>query len=45
LTTNTAPYLYHSEYLKILFNLNIDQNKKEDFFNEFIRLDVKKAIA
>lgn len=43
--TVEAPFLYHSEYLKILFVLNIDNSKREDFLNEFINNDIKKAVS
>ncbi len=43
--TVEAPFLYHSEYLKILFVLNIDNNKHEEFLNEYIRNDIKKAVS
>lgn len=39
-----APFLYHSEYLKILFTLNIAEDKREDFLKEFITDDIQEAI-
>ncbi len=33
ITIAEAPFLYHREYLNILFNLNIADEKKEDFIN------------
>lgn len=44
ITTINAPYLYHSEYLKILYHLNIAKDKREDFLNEFIEDDIKKVV-
>jgi len=41
----SAPYDYHQEYLKILFYLNIDQNKKEEFLIKYIRPEIKKAVT
>ena len=45
ITTINAPYLYHTEYLKILFHTNINQNKKEDFINEYISDNIKKVVS
>jgi hypothetical protein len=33
-----APFLYHKEYLVILFNLNISEEKKEEFISNSIEL-------
>ena len=44
INTINAPYLYHKEYLKILFHTNIDQSKKQEFLSEFINDDLKKAV-
>ena len=38
-----APYLYHKEYLKILYSLNIADNKKQDFLNKYIDIKIKKV--
>lgn len=44
ITTISAPYLYHQEYLKILFYLNVDQNKKQEFLTEYIKPEIRQAI-
>ncbi|MFK7780632.1 MAG: hypothetical protein QM490_05890, partial [Candidatus Gracilibacteria bacterium] len=44
ITTTDASFLYHPEYLKILFHTNIDENKREDFLNEFIDDEIKTAV-
>ena len=44
LATVEAPYAYHVEYLKILFVLNIDNSKHQEFLNEYINDDIKKAV-
>jgi hypothetical protein len=31
MTVAEAPFVFHHEYLEILFNLNILENKREDF--------------
>lgn len=43
--TIAAPFVYHSEYLKILYALNIYNTKKEAFLNEYINDDIKKAVS
>ena len=40
-----APFAYHNEYLKILFVLNIDNSKHQQFLNEYINDDIKKAVS
>jgi len=45
LTTVEAPFAYHAEYLKILFVLNIDNSKQEEFLDEYINDDIKKAVS
>lgn len=40
-----APFLYHWDYLKILFELNISNNKKSDFIDEALSNDIKDLIA
>ncbi|MDP2396530.1 MAG: hypothetical protein Q8S84_05695 [bacterium] len=40
-----APYKYHQEYFKILFYLNIDQSKREEFLKKFITDDIQKAVV
>ena len=42
--TIDAPFAYHNEYLKILFDLNIDKSKQEEFLNEYLTKDIKKAV-
>jgi len=39
-----APFLYHNDYLKILFELNISESKQEDFINNSVSDDIKKLI-
>lgn len=39
--TLNAPYLYHQEYLEMLFHLNIDQSKKEEFLVKYINSDIR----
>lgn len=39
-----APYLYHRDYLKILYELNIESAKKEDFINKNLEESVKTLI-
>jgi hypothetical protein len=36
--------MYHAEYLKILYVLNIDNSKTEEFLNEYITDDIKKTV-
>ncbi len=43
-STIDAPYRYNKENLKILFYLNIDQNKKEDFLKKYIKEDIIKVV-
>ncbi len=45
ITTIDAPYLYHQEYLKMLFHLNIDQDKTEEFLKEFINKDIRTIVV
>ena len=45
ISTVSATYLYHTEYLKILFYTNIDQDKKEEFLKEYINDDIQKAVT
>jgi len=45
LTTVSAPYLYHNEYLKILFHTNILKSKRQDFLKEYITDDIQKAVT
>ncbi len=45
ITTINAPYLYHSEYLKILFHTNILESKRQDFLKEYISEDIKTAVS
>ena len=44
-TVVNAPYLYHQEYLKILFHTNIDQSKTEEFIKEYVSDDIKEAVT
>ena len=44
ITASSAPYLYHKEYLKILYSLNIAEDKKEDFLSEYIDDDIVNAL-
>ena len=44
-STVDAPFLYHSEYLKLLYVMNIDNTKTEEFLNEYINDDIKKAVT
>ncbi len=44
ITTINAPYLYHKEYLKILFHTNIAKEKRSEFLEDFISSDIKKAV-
>jgi hypothetical protein len=37
MTIEEAPYSFHSEYLPILFNLNIAENKKEEFIKSRLK--------
>jgi hypothetical protein len=39
-----APFLYHKDYLKILFELNISESKQEKFINNSVSDDIKKLI-
>jgi hypothetical protein len=43
-TSIEAPYLYHQEYLKIVFELNIEHSKKEDFINSNLTKNTIKLI-
>ena len=43
-TSIEAPYLYHQEYLKIVFELNIEHNKKEDFIKSNLTENTIKLI-
>ena len=44
-TVAEAPYLFHPEYLAILYNLNIDPNKSDIFLKDSIISDkIKKII-
>ncbi|MBT3729491.1 hypothetical protein HOF65_06435 [bacterium] len=45
MTVVNAPYLYHQEYLKILFHTNIDQSKTEEFIKEYVSDDIKDAVT
>jgi len=45
ITIISAPYLYHNEYLKVLFHTNIDQTKREDFIKEYVEADIIKAVS
>jgi len=40
ITTLNAPFLYHPEYLPILFELNIGEEHLEDFLNQTIDPDI-----
>ena len=44
ITIAEAPYLYHREYLKILFNLNIDKQKRKEFILNNIEWEELKNI-
>lgn len=44
ITQSEAIFWYHKDYLNILFNLNIDQNKKELFFKKYISQDILKSV-
>ncbi len=39
-TQASAPFVYHKEYLKILFELNIAEDKKEKFLETYIDKDI-----
>ncbi len=45
MSTIEAPFKYHQEYYKILFYLNIDQNKKEEFLKKYITADIQSAVS
>lgn len=45
MSTIDAPFKYHQEYYKILFYLNIDQNKKEEFLKKLVNEDIKKVVV
>ncbi|MDD2907190.1 MAG: hypothetical protein PHH98_00980 [Candidatus Gracilibacteria bacterium] len=40
----SAIFLYHDDYKKALFTLNIDENKKEEFLKKYISEDVFSAV-
>ena len=44
-TITNATYLYHPEYLRILFHTNIDQSKKEQFLLQHLNDDIKVAVT
>jgi hypothetical protein len=39
-----APFSYHRDYLVILFNLNISEEKKEEFISNSIELKQLKEF-
>jgi hypothetical protein len=43
MNTSEAPFLYHREYLNILYELNIADNKKEKFITDNITSDIIKG--
>jgi hypothetical protein len=44
-TSVEAPFLYHKDYLKILFELNISESKQVEFINNSVSEDIKKLIV
>lgn len=40
-----APYMYHKDYLRIIYELNIEHNKKDDFVNSSLTDGTKKLIT
>ena len=44
ITIAEAPFLYHREYLNILFNLNIADEKKKDFIEDYLIWDKLREI-
>lgn len=44
LTQAASIFAYHSDYKKILFTLNIDENKRKEFLEENISKDILKAV-
>jgi hypothetical protein len=43
-TSIEAPYLYHQEYLKIVFELNIEHTKKTEFIKNNLTKNTIKLI-
>lgn len=43
--TDEATYLYHPEYLKILFVTNIAEEKREEFLKENVSDDIEKLVT
>ncbi|MDQ7023226.1 MAG: hypothetical protein Q9M97_06940, partial [Candidatus Gracilibacteria bacterium] len=44
ITIAEAPFLYHKEYLNILFHLNISEDKRKDFILDNIKSEELKDI-
>lgn len=44
-TLTNANFIYHPEYLKILYYLNIDDSKREEFLKTYLEEDIVKAVS